>query len=78
MYERLLTWWLKSHIKKGDKMDAKSFLKSKTLWVNAIAFIALIVQGFTGFVIDVELQATLLTVINVILRFVTNSSVSFK
>ena len=56
----------------------KSFLTSKTLWVNTIAFAAIVVQGFTGFAIDPVLQAGALTVINVILRAVTKEAVSFK
>lgn len=56
----------------------KSFLTSKTLWVNAVAFVAFIVQGYTGFVIDPALQAIALTGINAILRLVTKSPVSFQ
>ena len=53
----------------------KSFLTSKTLWVNAIAFAAFIVQGYTGFVIDPALQAIALTGVNAVLRLVTKSAI---
>ena len=54
----------------------KSFLKSKTLWVNAIAFVALLAQGFFGFVIGPELQAGLLVLVNVVLRCVTKTELT--
>ena len=54
----------------------KTWYTSKTLWVNAIALIALIVQGMTGFVIDIEAQAGLLVVINIILRVITKEGVT--
>ncbi len=49
---------------------------SRTLWVNAIALVAIAVQGITGKeVINLELQATILTVINMVLRLVTKTPV---
>lgn len=56
----------------------KSFLSSKTLWLNTIAFAAFVIQGYTGFVIDPALQAIALTGVNTILRLVTKAPVSFK
>lgn len=55
----------------------KQFYESKTLWVNAIALVAILVQGFTGFIIDPEAQAAILVVINLILRAVTGDEVLF-
>lgn len=69
---------------KGDKFFyydqqkstmAKSPLKSKTLWVNIIAFIAMLVQTQTGFVIGPEEQISILAVLNVILRFLTREEI---
>jgi uncharacterized membrane protein len=51
----------------------KEFYKSKTLWVNLIAFVALVAQIIFGFAIDAETQVGLLAVINLILRLVTKS-----
>lgn len=49
----------------------KSFLQSKTLWVNLIAVIVFAAQTFTGFVVPPEWQAGGLAIINFVLRFVT-------
>lgn len=49
---------------------------SKTLWVNLIAFVAMITQTVTGhIVISMELQAMALTVVNVILRAITKKPI---
>lgn len=52
-------------------MNGKAWWKSKTLWVNLIAVGVFIVQMLTGFVVDVEAQAGILAVINLILRLIT-------
>ena len=58
-------------------MDSKPFWQSKTLWVNALAFVALLVQSLgTGFVIGAEEQLGILAVINLILRLVTKTGIS--
>lgn len=49
----------------------KTWYTSKTLWLNLIAVIALVVQTQTEFVIDPETQGGILSVINLILRLVT-------
>lgn len=52
---------------------------SRTLWVNAIAIAAMVAQGVTGKVlINMELQATILGVINMVLRFVTKTPISWS
>jgi len=51
----------------------KSWYLSKTLWVNAIALVALIIQTQWGFVVTPDLQAYALVVINVILRLITKA-----
>ena len=49
---------------------------SKTLWVNAIALIAMIIQGVTGkIVISLELQASILAGVNMLLRFITKKPI---
>lgn len=59
-------------------MESKSWYTSKTLWVNAIAIVAIIVQGVTGKeIISLELQGTILAGINMILRLVTKSAVTW-
>lgn len=56
----------------------KTWWKSKTLWVNLIAAGVFIVQMVTGFVVDVEAQAGLLAVINVILRLITREPLDWS
>ncbi|RJQ22016.1 MAG: hypothetical protein C4560_03045 [Nitrospiraceae bacterium] len=56
-------------------MDSKNILQSKTFWVNIIAVLAMLAQTQTGFIIEPEAQAAILSVINIILRFVTKSPV---
>ncbi|MEA3281685.1 MAG: hypothetical protein U9Q68_03860 [Euryarchaeota archaeon] len=50
---------------------AKNYLVSKTLWVNFIALVAIIAQGQFGIIVDIEAQASMIIVINIILRTVT-------
>ncbi len=54
----------------------KYYLKSKTLWANTIALIALILQMKYGFVISPDEQFAILTVINLGLRPMTNTGLS--
>lgn len=58
-------------------MKNKNIFYSKTFWVNVIALVAFIVQGFTGFVIDASVQASLLVVINLAMRMITGEPVEF-
>ena len=53
----------------------KKWYASKTFWVNTLALVATVIQGFTGFVISPELQGILLTLVNIILRWVTNEQI---
>ncbi len=59
--------------------DTTPWYASKTLWVNAIAIIAIILQGVTGKVlINLELQATILGIVNMVLRIVTKQPISWS
>jgi hypothetical protein len=51
----------------------KTWYTSKTLWLNIIAVIALLLQTQYGFVLDPEAQAGALAIINLILRLVTGA-----
>jgi uncharacterized membrane protein len=55
----------------------KKIYLSKTFWVNVIALLAMLLQSFTGFIIDVEAQASILAFINVVLRLVTKEPVTW-
>lgn len=59
-------------------MNSKTWWKSKTLWMNLIAFAALGLQTQTGFIIDAESQAGILAVINLILRAVTYEALDWS
>ena len=52
-------------------MKKKPFWLSKTFWVNVLAIIAMIIQYFTGWAFDPVIQATGLSVVNIILRAIT-------
>jgi len=56
--------------------EVKKWYKSKTLWVNAIAFTAMLVQSYYGFVIAAEEQAAIIVVVNLILRAITKEGLS--
>lgn len=59
-----------------EPTESTPFYLSKTLWVNVLALIAMILQGVTGNVLlNMELQATILAIINMVLRFVTKKPV---
>jgi len=55
----------------------KKWYLSKTMWVNLITFVALLVQSVYGFVISPEEQAAILVIINLILRAVTKEELRF-
>lgn len=59
-------------------MEGKEWYKSKTLWVNSVAVIAFAIQTFTGFAIDPQMQAGILGILNVILRFETSEPIKRK
>jgi len=60
-------------------MESKRWFTSRTLWVNLLAAVALIVQYATGYeVFDIEAQATILAFINLVLRVVTGKSLSLR
>ena len=56
----------------------KKFYESKTFWVNVLAIAGIIVQSYTGFVIDAEIQVVMLGVANTVLRFVTHKEITWE
>lgn len=56
----------------------KPFWLSKTLWLNALAGVALFVQAKTGFVVSPEIQGYLLIAINAGLRAITKTEVTIS
>jgi len=57
-------------------MRNKTWYASRTLWVNAVAFIALVAQMKYGFVISGEEQVGVLVMANLILRIFTDKGLS--
>lgn len=56
----------------------KSWYDSKTLWVNTILFTAVMAQQITGKdILTPEIQASIITVINVLLRIVTKDKITW-
>lgn len=56
----------------------KKLHQSKTIVVNIIALVAIIVQMQTGFVVSVNEQAAILTVVNIVLRLVTKEAITLS
>jgi len=61
-------------------VESKHWYASKTLWVNFLAIVAIILNSQFGIELDVEVQAVLATsilaIINIVLRFVTSQPIS--
>lgn len=54
-----------------EQPTGKEWYKSKTLWLNAIAFLAVVLQMNAGIGLTAEEQVGLLAVINLVLRLIT-------
>ncbi len=55
----------------------KKWYASKTLWVNAIAAVALFVNNQYGFTISADIQVVILAAVNFILRSVTRTNITW-
>jgi len=61
--------------------DPKIWWQSKTMWVNLLSVVGIVVQGVTGEHVEIltaEGQTALLAVINIVLRSVTSAPVSIS
>jgi len=54
----------------------KKWYKSRTLWANALAAVAMFIERQYGFGVPVELQLQLLAAVNIVLRLDTDSGLS--
>lgn len=54
----------------------KPWYLSKTLWVNALAAVAMFAQNQFGYILSPEVQAYVLVVANILLRTVTHEELS--
>ena len=60
-----------------NEVLTKKWYHSKCLWINTVAIIAIIIQGVTGKeLINAEIQAGILGLINLILRLITKQGIS--
>ena len=59
---------------------AKLFLESKTFWINFVGIAVLLIQVVlqTNFVIDKDVQAILLAILNILIRFKTTEPIRLR
>jgi len=62
-------------VEESPNVAVKRILKSKTIWVNLIAFLCFALEKRYGFLIDPDLQLQILSLINIGLRFVTKEAI---
>ncbi len=56
----------------------KEWYHSKTIWVNIIAMIVILIQAYAGFVVSAEEQAAVIVIINLLLRAITKTQLETK
>ena len=56
----------------------KKYIKSKTLWVNIIAIVGIIVRAELGLTLTPEGEVAVLGLINLILRLITKEEIVWK
>ena len=54
----------------------KSWFKSRTLWVNFLAAVALFAQSQFTFVFSPELQGMIIMLLNILIRFDTTTKIT--
>ena len=58
-------------------MQAKKYWQSKTVWLNVLMALGVLIQSITGTNwLDAELQGAIIILANVILRLVTHTGLS--
>ena len=59
-------------------MSTKKFYLSKTFWVNVLALLVFVIQFYRqDFVMPAEVLASILAIINLILRWITKEPVEW-
>jgi len=53
----------------------KKWYASKTVWINLIAAVSVLLQVTLGVGLSLEVQASLIVVINFVLRLITKTSI---
>ena len=55
--------------------DTKEWYHSKTIWVNIIAMIAILLQAVFGFLVTPEEQMAVIVIVNLLLRAITKTPI---
>lgn len=58
-------------------MESKLWYTSKTLWVNVLSVVGIVLANTVGIEISDEMAVTILGVVNMILRLITKQPVSW-
>jgi len=61
----------------NNEIAGKKWYASKTVWANLVAIITIIAQSKFGYAMPVEYQALALSGINLALRKITNSEITW-
>lgn len=59
----------------SETLQGKKFYKSKTFWANIVMAGAVAVQTKFGFVVSPEIQAVVISCVNLVLRKVTKEEI---
>lgn len=59
------------------ELESKPWYESKTIWVNAVLMLAMLVQHKYGFPIAPEIQAMIVSIVNVWLRKITKKPIKW-
>lgn len=55
----------------------KQWYLSRTLWVNAVAGVAVVIQVITGTaIVDPEAQSAIIVIVNMLMRVITRSGLT--
>lgn len=60
------------------KNKFKGLLKSKTFWINILVALLALFNEFNGKIIPTKYAIEIIAVLNIIIRFVTNTSLEDK
>ncbi len=56
----------------------KKWIKSKTLWINVLAIVTLILRAEYGYTLTPEIEIGILGLINIALRAITKEEIVWK
>jgi hypothetical protein len=71
-------WQLFRSKKSAEGLLGKNWFWSKTLWVNFLAFVVMILGDKVGIHITGEETTSFLVLVNMVLRFISNTPIGWK